>query len=254
MRLYEWISLVFYAAFAVLAWQRPLSLRRRSLVTAIAVAGIAGILRLRSTAARDWLPLAFIPLAYWQTGLFLRPLNNWLQSKLKSFDRKHLGRRSPPFMWLLEMCYLFCYPAVPLGLVTLYLSGMGRFAEEFWNVVIPPAYACYATFPFVRTLPPRAIERDTPWQPQQTSVRNLNLFVLSHVSIQDNTFPSGHVAASLAVALELLSHFPPAGFLFLLLSIAIAAGALWGRYHYGLDVLLGALLAIASFLTAPHVR
>src|SRR3989449_7579192 len=65
-----------------------------------------------------------------------------------------------------------------------------------------------------------------------------------------NTFPTGHVAASLAVALELLSHVPPAGFLFLLLSIAIAAGAFWGRYHYGLDVLLGALLAVASFFKA----
>ena len=99
MRLYEWISLVFYAAFAALAWRRPLPLRRRSLVTAIAFVGIAGILRLRSTAVRDWLPLAFIPLAYWQTGQFLLPLNNWFQSKLESFDRKHLGRRSPPFIW-----------------------------------------------------------------------------------------------------------------------------------------------------------
>ena len=254
MRLYEWISLVFYAAFAALAWRRPLPLRRRSLVTAIAFVGIAGILRLRSTAVRDWLPLAFIPLAYWQTGQFLLPLNNWFQSKLESFDRKHLGRRSPPFMWLLELCYLFCYPSVPLGLVALYLSGMGRFAEEFWDVVLPPAYACYATFPFIQTLPPRAIEHDTSWQPQQTSLRNLNLFVLRHISIQANTFPSGHVAASLAVALELLSHVPPAGFLFLLLSIAIAAGAFWGRYHYGLDVLLGALLAVASFLTAGNLR
>src|SRR5881397_3887561 len=248
MRLYEWISLVFYAAFAVLAWLRPLSLRRRSLVTAIAVAGIAGILRLRSTAARDWLPLAFIPLAYWQTGLFLRPLNNWLQSKLKSFDRKHLGRRSPPFMWLLELCYLFCYPLVPLGLVALYLSGMGRFAEEFWNVVLPPAYACYATFPFIQTLPPRAIERDAPWQPPEMPLRNLNLFVLRHVSIQANTFPSGHVAASLAVALVLLSHATTAGVVFLGLSVGVAAGAFWGRYHYGPDVLLGALMAFASFL------
>src|SRR5437867_12428834 len=113
MRLYEWISLVFYAAFAVLAWLRPLSLRRRSLVTAIAVAGIAGIFRLRSTAARDSLPLAFIPLSYWQTGLFLRPLNNWLQSKLNSFDRNNLRRRSPPFPRLLAISYLFCYPPVP---------------------------------------------------------------------------------------------------------------------------------------------
>src|SRR5438874_2417885 len=85
--LYEWISLVFYAAFAALAWRRPLPLRRRSLVTAIAFVGIAGILRLRSTAARDWLPLAFIPLAYWQTGQFPLPFNNWFQSKLESFDR-----------------------------------------------------------------------------------------------------------------------------------------------------------------------
>src|SRR2546422_10933680 len=69
-----------------------------------------------------------------------------------------------------------------------------------------------------------------------------------------NTFPTGHVAASLAVALELLSHVPPAGFLFLLLSIAIAAGAFWGRYHYGLDVLLGALLAVASFFNAGNLR
>src|SRR5436309_13941566 len=126
MRLYEWISLVFYAAFAVLAWLRPLSLRRRSLVTAIAVAGIAGILRLRSTAARDWLPLAFIPLAYWQTGLFQRPLNNWLQSKLNSLARKHLCRKSPHFMWLLELSYLLCYPALPVGPVTCYVSGIGR--------------------------------------------------------------------------------------------------------------------------------
>src|SRR6266568_4301185 len=248
MRLYEWISLVFYAAFAALAWRRPLPLRRRSLVTAIAFVGIAGILRLRSTAVRDWLPLAFIPLAYWQTGFFLRPLNEWLQSKLKSFDRKHLGRRSPPFMWLLELCYLFCYPAVPLGLVTLYLSGMGRFAEEFWNVVIPPAYACYATFPFVRTLPPRAIENAVVWQPQQSRLRTLNLFLVRHVTTQANTFPSGHVAASLAIALELTRLAPAVGAIFLCFAIGIAAGAFIGRYHYAVDVLLGAGLAVISFV------
>ena len=88
---------------------------------------------------------------------------------------------------------------------------MDRFAEEFWNVVLPPAYACYATFPFVQTLPPRAIERDFEPQPPPTPLRKLNLFVLRHLSIQANTFPSGHVAASLAVALELLSHSMAAG-------------------------------------------
>src|SRR5438094_6896519 len=248
MRLYEWVSLIFYASFALLAWTRKLSGRRRALVTGIAIAGIAGILRLRSTAARDWLPLVFIPLAYWQTGQFLLPLNHWLQAKLEAFDRKYLRRASPPFMWLLELSYLFCYPLVPLGLVALYVSGRCGFAEEFWNVVLPAVYACYATLLFVRTLPPRAIERGTPCQSRQTPLRNLNIFVLRCVSIQANTFPSGHVAASLAVALVLLSHTTAAGIVFLGLSIGVAAGAFWGRYHYGLDVLLGALMAVASFL------
>jgi membrane-associated phospholipid phosphatase len=248
MRLYEWISLVFYAAFGGLAWTRTLPARRRAIVTGIAVAGVGGILTMRSTTIRDWLPLAFIPLAYWQTGQFVLPLNQSFQSRLESLDRKYLRSGLPPFMWLLELAYLFCYPLVPLGLVALYLSGMGRFAEEFWNVVLPPAYACYATFPFVQTLPPRAIERDVPWQPRRTPLRKLNLFVLRHISIQANTFPSGHVAASFAVSLELLAHSTAAGCIFLLMSVAVAGGAFWGRYHYGLDVLIGALMAIVSFL------
>jgi membrane-associated phospholipid phosphatase len=250
MRLYEWISVIFYALFSVLAWARALRGRRRALVTAIAVAGIGDILITRSTSIRDWIPVTFLPLAYWQTGQFLLPLNQSLQSKLESFDRKYLPRGRPPLMGLLELAYLFCYPLVPLGLIALYASGMGRFAGQFWNVVVPPAYACYATFPFVQTLPPRAIEQDAPWQPKRTAIRRLNLFILRHISIRTNTFPSGHVAASLAVALELLSHTALAGFIFLIISVCIAAGAFYGRYHYGIDVLLGALLAIVWFALA----
>ena len=247
MRFYEWISLAFFAAFGALAWVRWLPIRRRAVITGIAVAGIGGILGVRFTAIRDWLPLGFIPLAYWQTGQFVLPIHQSFQSRLEAFDRKYLRTGVPPLMWMFELAYLFCYPLVPLGLVALYISGMGRFAEEFWNVVLPPAYVCYATFPFVQTLPPRTIERDLPWQPHATPLRKLNLLVLRHISIQANTFPSGHVAASLAVALELLAHTTAAGLVFLALALLIAAGAFFGRYHYGIDVLLGALLAVISF-------
>ena len=248
MRLYEWISLFFFSAFGALAWRRALPPRRRAIVTGIAVAGIGAILTMRSTSPRDWLPITFIPLAYWQTGQFVLPLNESFQARLESFDRKYLSAGLPSFMWLFELAYLFCYPLVPLGFVALYLSGMDRFAEEFWNVVLPPAYACYATFPFVQTLPPRAIDRDLQWQPPRTPLRRVNLFVLRYASIQANTFPSGHVAASLAVALVLLSHSMVIGAIFLIMSLAIAGGALWGRYHYALDVLIGALMAVASFV------
>src|SRR5690349_13165451 len=114
MRLYEWISLAFYLVFGALAyvrqWRRRLPLTRRAVITGLGVAGISGILILRSTAIRDWLPLGFIPLAYWQTGEFVLPINQSFQSKLEAFDRKYLPARLPPLMPLFELAYLFCYP------------------------------------------------------------------------------------------------------------------------------------------------
>lgn len=249
MRFYELLTLVFFALFALLAWKRPLPARRRLMITLNAAVGIAGLLLLRSTPLRNWLPLGFIPLAYWQTGYFVLPLNRYLQSKLQSFDHKVLRsiRVHPSLAFWFELAYLLVYPLVPCGLIALYLAGMSSFAEEFWNVVLPPAYLCYATFPFVQTLPPRAIEARPESEPGPTRIRLLNLFVLRHVSIQANTFPSGHVAASLAVSFELLLHAPVFGAAFFIVAVLIAAGAFFGRYHYGLDVLAGAGLALASF-------
>jgi membrane-associated phospholipid phosphatase len=186
-------------------------------------------------------------LSFLSLWLIFRPLHKEFQSALERLDRRFAFRLPVPVMFVFEVAYLFCYPLVPAGLVALYLTGMGRFATEFWNVVLPPAYLCYATFPFVQTLPPRAIEDRVPWQPQSTGMRKVNLFVLRHVSTQANTFPSGHVAASVAVALELLVHAFPVGLVFSAIAVCIAAGAFFGRYHYAVDVIIGALLAVVWF-------
>ena len=248
MRFYEWLTIVYFLFFMALAWLRALSMRRRLLITAAAAIGVTAIVGLQPTSVRDWLPLVFIPLAYFQTGQFVLPLNRKFQSKLESFDRGLVFGLPPRLMFLFELAYLFCYPLVPAGLAALYLSGQDRFAAEFWNVVLPPAYLCYATFPFVQTLPPRAIEDRVPWQPERTRMRNVNLFVLRHVSIQANTFPSGHVAASVAVALVLMSHTLWVGLVFMAIAVCIAAGAFFGRYHYGIDVIIGAVMAVMSWV------
>jgi membrane-associated phospholipid phosphatase len=248
MRFYEWLTIVYFLFFTALAWVRALSMRRRLLITAAAAIGVTAIVVLRPTSLRDWLPLAFIPLAYFQTGQFVLPLNRKFQSKLEAFDRGLVFGLPPRLMFVFELAYLFCYPLVPAGLVALYLSGQDRFAAEFWNVVLPPAYLCYATFPFVQTLPPRAIEDQVPWQPERTRMRTVNLFVLRHVSTQANTFPSGHVAASVAVALVLMAHSLWVGLVFMAVAVCIAAGAFFGRYHYGIDVIIGAVLAVISWV------
>jgi membrane-associated phospholipid phosphatase len=74
----------------------------------------------------------------------------------------------------------------------------------------------------------------------------VNAAVLARVSHELNTFPSGHVAVALAAAGCVLSVSAAAGGVFTVVALAIALGAVAGRYHYLADVLLGGVMAIAA--------
>jgi membrane-associated phospholipid phosphatase len=83
----------------------------------------------------------------------------------------------------------------------------------------------------------------------------MNLYILRHASIHLNTFPSAHVAATIGASLVLMRWVPVVGVLFLLISLSIAAGAVLGRYHYALDVILGAMLPLClrGLLASPQL-
>ena len=112
-------------------------------------------------------------------------------------------------------------------------------------------FGCYGVLPWVPTRPPRAIEG----APRQSSglVRRINLQVLGVASVQLNTFPSGHAAASLATALAVGARLPLAGVLLGVLALAIAIGSVVGRYHYAADALAGAALALIGFVISRSV-
>ena len=93
----------------------------------------------------------------------------------------------------------------------------------------------------------------------------MNLWILKYGSIQAISFPSAHVASALAVSLVLLRFVPIAGVIFLAVSFWIGVAAVVGGYHYAIDVLLGAAIALvvvaawlghlipSSLMTAPAV-
>src|SRR5262249_30829018 len=152
---------------------RPMQPRQRVNVIVFGIIGISLVLLLFLPGIREVntfrrvLPLILIPMAYWQTGQFKPPLNQKLQAMLVRFDQKVLPmlergipRRIRRWIHVYgEYAYILCYPMVPSGIAVLYAAGAADQIEEFWSVVLPPAYLCYATLPFLRTLPPRALER-----------------------------------------------------------------------------------------------
>ena len=265
LRTSEWIQLNFSLLLAVAAWFTSLPRSRKWIITVLGGAAatiivlalvLASVLSVNaSRVLRDWLTVPLFLVPYWQTGQFFVATNPHIENFLLGIDRrlfpriaKHSGTARTRIGFVLEIAYLFCYPLVPLGLLTLYLAGHRERVAGFWLVVLVATYLCYAITPFVPAYPPRSLGEINPAPPEQVNKgRILNRWILRHGSIHAISFPSAHVAAAFAVALVLLHASLVPGLIFLSFAVAISMGAVIGRYHYALDVVLGALLALATF-------
>ncbi|MBS1823389.1 MAG: phosphatase PAP2 family protein [Acidobacteria bacterium] len=271
MRASEWIQLGSAITFAIASWLTPLTSRplpRRSRWTVTALAAIAAVaIALAHLAAAtltpgdqavllDCLTIALFLVPYWQTGQFFIAPDHAIEDRLLAFDRRLLPRISATsgtsrstIGFVLEMSYLSCYPLVPLGLAAIYAAGLRDKANGFWIVLLIATYICYAITPFVPAFPPRSLINE---QPATTAPPNrgrlFNGWILQHGSIHAISFPSAHVASAFAIACVLLFYAPLFGAVFLIIAIMISLGAVIGRYHYALDVILGAVTALIVFL------
>ena len=80
------------------------------------------------------------------------------------------------------------------------------------------------------------------------ALRQLNLVVLEHGSIQVNTLPSAHAAGAIALALVMVEALPAIGGVFLAIGIGITVATVLGRYHYLVDAVLGVVVAAVAWL------
>jgi hypothetical protein len=282
VRIAEELQSGFAVLLAVAAWLpglRSLPPRRRRRITGLSTLVLAAdaiacvtprwMSANASAILRDWLPVALMLVPYWQTGQFFRAPDAKIQRWLLRLDLRWLGRiaaRSGTARTriglALEIAYVFCYPFVPLGLAALYLAGRRAHADFFWLVVLTASYLCYAITPFFPAMPPRDAIRFAPAShpipaasvaPADPGAgplnrgRRFNRWLQGWGSIHAISFPSAHVASALAVSLVLLRWMPVTGACFLAIAGCIAVAAVAGRYHYLLDVLLGAAVALSVF-------
>ena len=265
LRASEWITAAYFAYLAGAAAVVPgIARQQRRRVIGPAAAVVIAVVTVAAfgTSAgtlRDWVPLAYILLGYRLPALLVTKTNPVVERRLLALDRRWLGEnvatiseRVPrPLIELLELAYLFCYPMVPIGFACLYVAGLHEELDRFWTAVLLAAFGCYGVLPWLPTRPPRAIES----APTRLSgpVRRLNERVLGFASVQLNTFPSGHVAASLATALAVSARLPLAGVPLGMLALAIAIASVVGRYHYAADAVAGAALALLAFVVSRSV-
>jgi PAP2 superfamily len=249
---FELLAAAFFAACILVALAAPASPRRR-LLTALLSAGIATVALNAGHAvdgARGWLGHAYLVAGYWIPALLVPSpavagsFESWLVRIDERWRRVAIG---PP-AWarpVLELSYLLCYVLVPLAFVIVWTTGTLSDVDHFWTAVLLAGFLCYGSLPWLVSRPPRSL--DAPAGPS-AGVRGVNERVLARVSHGLNTFPSGHVAVSLAAALQVVPISRPAGIVLLVIATAIATGAIVGRYHYAADVVLGAAIGIGVSL------
>jgi hypothetical protein len=244
----------YFAYLAVLALFARISLLRRAKVMLVSIAAAAAIVL---AGMPHVMPLVYLLLGYWLPASLVTTPNRQYERWLLELDHRLFGaggltafeNRAPrALIEYLELAYLMCYAVVPAGFAWLVLSGFEDEAERFWSIVLLAAFLCYGLLPWIPTRAPRAVEDGrATWR---SRVRQLNLFVLGRASVQWNTFPSGHTAASVATAFAVGSVAPWVGVAFGLVAVSIAAGSVVGRYHYAADAIAGALVAVFAYLMA----
>jgi membrane-associated phospholipid phosphatase len=256
MRTSEWIAAAYFVYLAVASWLRRVPVRRRVWLVAVAATTLVAIGAARDgflSPVRDWMPLGYILGGYYASlALFIAP-SPALETWLIEWDRRLLGDPATRFAhWprgvlaYLDLVYMLCFLLVPGGCVVLLAAGRTDLIDRYWTIVVGAELGSFAPLAFIQTRPPWVIERKAV--PADRVVHRLTSQRVRHLTICVNTFPSGHVAASLAVALAVIGPVPIAGVILLILASSIAIACVVGRYHYIVDVVAGAALAVVLFL------
>jgi membrane-associated phospholipid phosphatase len=257
----ERIAIGYFAYLAIVCWLRPVSIVRRIALAAIAsfeIAAIVWIVDRDIRFLRQWAPLPTILIGYYASGLLFVAPSPAIEAWLMAWDRRLLGDPTKRFaQWprsvlaALEIAYMGCFVLIGGGLVILLLNGHAAAADHYWTLVIGAEFGSFAPLAFIQTRPPWAVERKPVLADR--AVHDLATQMVEVFTIHVNTFPSGHVAGSLAVAIAVAATMPIVGALLIALALIIAVATVVGRYHYVLDGIAGMVLALVLWAIVSRV-
>ncbi len=258
----DWAVIVYLAVTGILILvTRPAHSPTLLLIRASVFVVMVALARLPRPRNRFWL---FLRLAYPVTfyGMFyaeLSDLNTMFTSKrfdsiVVGWERAVFGTMPSvtlrdawswtPLSEFLHFAYVSYY-AIPTFLLVMLLRGFRIDAiGETVTVVTVTFMTCYVFFigfpvvgPFHYLTPPDPTSLGAVFPP-------LVHRILHAGSSPGTAFPSSHVAIATAVWIQAWRHDRPAALVLTVIVPALALGAVYGGFHYGIDALCGFVLAL----------
>jgi len=211
----------------------------------------AGILRV----IRDWHPLLLFPLLYKEVELLAPAIGNWrLTAVIPAWESSLFAGQ--PSLYLsqrlsfvslseyLHFCYLSYVILIPSVAAYWYVSGR---RTAFGELLLLLSTVLLGSYLFFILLPV-----DSPYYLSQRLGPPLSghfFFDLVHQisargGARGGAFPSAHVSGAVVVSLVAWRHQRKLAYLLIPITASVMIATVYGRFHYVLDTVAGAALAI----------
>ena len=155
---------------------------------------------------------------------------------------------------ILHAAYLSYYPIIFSVPVALTLTRRNEELAEAIFVLMLTFVACFVVHLLYPVAGPRYLFK-SPTDAVAGPLRNATVALLETRSSMGTAFPSSHVAVALTQSVLGVYYFGRKGLVIGALTIGLALGAVYGGFHYLVDVIAGALLgAMVTIIGLSAVR
>ncbi len=222
--------------------------------------GIAGACLAKARSAEEpppaasWIPLLALPFLYWEIVLLNQGITTgyrdpivagWERAVFGSPATELAGRL--PSVWLseaLHFAYVTFYPIIYVPPAILFLRGRHREFVVSAAAISAVAAVCYAAFVYFPVQGPRYF--GPPVGVPTGPMRSLALVILESGSSRGSAFPSSHLAFAACQAVLTLRFQPRLGIVVATLAAGLGIGAVYGGFHYGIDMVAGGLVGVGA--------
>lgn len=247
---------VYMTASAVAAAAGAVAGRTPIALLAVHIAALCAILWIANRRVdgmiADWLPIIAIPFLYAELpsihvgSLHDAIVQHWEGDWFGASPAHVAAARWPSHALseLLHAAYLSYYAIIVLPPLVLYLAGdRAEFVRVTAGLVTIFAL-CFAIFIVFPVAGPR-YEWSAPPSVYDGPIRRFVLRVLEAGSSKGTAFPSSHVAVAAAQSVMTLRWNRRFGVGLSVMTLLLAAGAVYGGFHYAVDAAAGGLIGCA---------
>ena len=121
--------------------------------------------------------------------------------------------------------------------------------DKLWMAYLAGTLGAYALFPYFPSDPPAHVFPASDLPHVITVLRQVNLYIVGGYGIHSSVFPSAHVSSAFSAAWGLLMTIPEKrwiGWSVAAYAVMVSVATVYGRYHYGVDVLAGFAVSLSQ--------